>query len=441
METEVKTRELKIHCPAHQTTFHINETSKIFCDTVDHSLSDNFPYDKFWEYCCDCQTFTPTDLETSNSVQETCQHCERTTISRFICGNCKIVTKDSGEETKGKIFSVNFDSKTIEPSCPGCLKSFTSADLSLHKCDSSKAVFLTSRESCPFCKKEIVSSNKEKQIKCPKCKSLNAADAAFCVDCRHQLRSDISDIKVGTQIPKTQLLNSICPNCGKQNEPDSIFCPDCGQGLKTSPATPTPPIIPPVELIPDQPPTLVLPINPNPSPFKTGMSTNTKGCLAVIGILFGLILMCAVFQGIKNQKSSPPYSSGNSNTTNSNTTLSNSYTTTTNSYSNSATSNSTGSTELTYSGKIGKKSMDFTMKLTRNGNRLTGTASTPLGYDGVYGEIDDDGAFTLRAYENDDMENQTGFYRGTLKSDGSISGRWTNMQGDKPNSFSVNQVF
>lgn len=86
-----------------------------------------------------------------------------------------------------------------------------------------------------------------------------------------------------------------------------------------------------------------------------------------------------------------------------------------------------------YSGTIGGYS--FTINLTRDGNKLTGTASTNK-TDSVYGEIDDSGNFTLKGYENDGS-TQSGIYKGRISSDGSIIGNWTNTQGGQRTSFSL----
>src|ERR1700758_3156692 len=47
---------------------------------------------------------------------------------------------------------------------------------------------------------------------CPKCKSDNLPDAAFCSECGAKLEA-------------------ACPSCGLGNPPDSKFCRKCGSGL------------------------------------------------------------------------------------------------------------------------------------------------------------------------------------------------------------------
>lgn len=198
METEVTAERIKIYCPQHQTIFEIPHTPKIVCEIREHALSNDFPNEEFWEHCCDCQTFSPSDLEVGGVAKLVCVYCERPTVSCFVCGNCKIVSNDSGEDTKGKIFTLSFDSKTIEPSCPGCAKTYADIKLLLHKCNGVQAAFLTSRQICPFCKKETVRSKKNQTalekpgVICPQCKILNSAEVAFCVNCGEKLHSDIT---------------------------------------------------------------------------------------------------------------------------------------------------------------------------------------------------------------------------------------------------------
>ena len=162
---EILTRQIKVFCPQHQSVFEVADTPKIVCEIREHTLSNNFPNAEFWEYCCDCQTFFPSNLEVGGKTKENCLQCERPPVSRFVCGNCKIVSYDSGEQTKGKIFNVNADSKTVEPSCPGCQKSFVGAKIYQHNCADIEIVLLTPRETCPFCKRLTIDA---KPIPVPK---------------------------------------------------------------------------------------------------------------------------------------------------------------------------------------------------------------------------------------------------------------------------------
>src|SRR5215218_457290 len=118
--TEVPPRHLKIYCPQHKSTFDVAESRKIVCAIVEHTLSINFPYNELWEYCCDCQTFSPSQLAVGGKAETACPRCERPTMSRFICDVCSVFTIDSGEEDLRKLFYLSLENSAVEPSCPGC---------------------------------------------------------------------------------------------------------------------------------------------------------------------------------------------------------------------------------------------------------------------------------------------------------------------------------
>jgi hypothetical protein len=85
-----------------------------------------------------------------------------------------------------------------------------------------------------------------------------------------------------------------------------------------------------------------------------------------------------------------------------------------------------------YSGDAAGKTL--TMELTRNGGSLNGSATT-LVKDQLSGNIDDDGSFSLNAYESGHKGNWTG----RIHPDGSITGNWTKVGGSKPYPFNLTQ--
>ena len=246
MEEVSEKRNLKIFCPQHQAVFEVEENSKIICEIREHALSNNFPNEEFWEYCCDCQTFFPSELAVGGKAKSACSQCERPTVSRFVCGQCKVVSLDSGEDTKGKQFYLNSENFAVTPFCVGCLTKFPDKNLHLHKCGEIEAVFATPRENCPFCKKGTVKSKPKTKItappivKCPKCQINNEEDSFFCNNCGEELRSNPQLVKRGTSTAKTQLFGSLCPNCGAENLVGSPFCVGCGQALKLENDKPKP---------------------------------------------------------------------------------------------------------------------------------------------------------------------------------------------------------
>ena len=251
METANLTRKLKIFCPTHQSVFEVEEKPQIACEIREHALSNDFPKSEYWEYCCDCQTFSPSSFGTGGKVKNACPHCERTTERRFLCDKCKIIAYDSDEETKGKVFGISAE-KGIEPTCAGCQKSFVGAKILQHKCTDIEGALLTNLKDCPFCQKSVLNQpappkkveplptagatmkigGKIDSTQCSSCGHWGKAERAVCGKCGAQINSLGAGIAAGTATPKTQLLGSICPNCGSGNDADSTFCVNCGQALK-----------------------------------------------------------------------------------------------------------------------------------------------------------------------------------------------------------------
>ncbi len=442
------TRQLKIYCPQHQTTFEVAESPKIVCEIREHSLSNDFPNAEFWEYCCDCQTFFPADLEVGGQAKTACTNCERLTVNRFICGSCKIVSFDSGEDTKGKIFTVSTDPKTIEPACPGCSTVFSEVKLLLHKCEETNAVFLTSRQTCPFCKKislllaEKTTESELSSLKCPNCKESVTADIFFCGECGFQLNQDVIIAERGTAVAKTRLLGSICPTCGTANKSDSVFCGKCGQALKANKPEPEPESAI-TRTLPQTAPDGVISNNDgvlfngqvlgfddtvgNVKPIIPVKASGAIGCLTVIGVIFGGIILLVIIQAIVTTNKLPSANTNSNQKSNSNKATN----------SGAANSNLSTSFSTDYTGTIGKNNLSISMSLTRNGNNLNGTASTGK-TDTLFGTIDNNGNFTLTGYENGG-NIKSGIYKGKIYNDGSISGTWTNPQGGQSSSFSLSE--
>lgn len=449
METESKEKQIKIQCPEHDAVFEVEHNPKIICEIREHSISNDFPKGEFWEYCCDCRIFSRSKLDVGGVVKESCSNCERKTISRFICGNCKIVTFDSGKDTKGKVFSVSFDSKEINPSCPGCYEKKEADELFLHKCNETDIVFLTSRKTCPFCKKEtnpkkVPSSSSIKELKCENCRATNPKDSPFCGSCGRQLLSNITDVKFGTSKAKTQLLGSICPTCGNPNESNSRFCPKCGQKLKESKQEQK------TEEMTNVPPSLLNSKQDHKldntseakTPQESKSTTNVSGCLAAFGVIAGVIILCVVFNAIKNKEEQVSTRNDNAYNQSGNDNSGDLAFDANNKEDADDLDNTSDSEdelpnyfERTYRGRIGKFSL--TIELKKDGNKLTGKASTSSNTDYLYGDINNSGSFTLEGHEGD--IRQTGIYKGRINSDGSISGNWTKMNGRGKTYFSATQ--
>src|SRR5688572_20316015 len=110
-------RTIRIYCPAHQIAFDHPFGPKINCEILDHSLSADFLAAEFWEYCCDCDTFIPSGMETGKS-NTVCPNCQRPWESVFVCHHCQTACFDSNESSHLKKFQFDAARNTITPSCP-----------------------------------------------------------------------------------------------------------------------------------------------------------------------------------------------------------------------------------------------------------------------------------------------------------------------------------
>lgn len=250
METTTVTRKLKIFCPTHQSVFEVEEKPQIICEIREHALSNNFPQSEFWEFCCDCQTFSPSSFGTGGKAKDVCRHCERKTTRRFLCDECKIVAYESDEDAKGKIFGIGTEG--VKPDCPGCRKTFGET-ANQHQCGDIEGALMTHRAECPFCQKLTLAKAEPKQVEpiphsdsaheksdqfaptqCPNCGHWGPAGRIHCGKCGIQINAPVAGVMLGTSVPRTQLLGSICPNCGAANLAGSVFCNSCGQALKSA---------------------------------------------------------------------------------------------------------------------------------------------------------------------------------------------------------------
>lgn len=337
METAKLTRKLKIFCPTHQSVFEVEENPQIACEIKEHSLSNDFPRSEFWEYCCDCQTFTPSKFGTGGKAKNVCPHCERTTVRRFVCNECKIVAYDSDEETKGKIYEIDA-AQGIKPDCPGCRKIYVGTKVLGHLCRDIDGMILTALAECPFCLKPTLDQAKPKKVEsiptvaetakldsqavtsqCPKCGHWGRVDRAICGKCGVQINALGTGVAAGTATPKTQLLGSICPNCGAGNDADSMFCANCGQALKTVPQTADEPetvtVVNP-KFPPSMPPIPVAPPNFSPvaeqSAAPQKMSSESKTALFLILGVFGFLVVLGLIAVNSNKPTTTVNNAANS---------------------------------------------------------------------------------------------------------------------------------
>jgi Tfp pilus assembly protein PilF len=144
---------MEVYCPLHKIGFTATGDDRIVCPAGPHELAQRFPNGEFWEYCCDCQRFWPSNLQQGGRGESQCPICDRATVRRYLCNLCKLISVESDDGARRKAFSISADG-CVGPSCPGCAgqppKQFFE-----HDCPDSGTTFTTAFVSCPLCDKSL----------------------------------------------------------------------------------------------------------------------------------------------------------------------------------------------------------------------------------------------------------------------------------------------
>lgn len=147
-------RQIKVFCPTHRIGYETRAAKIILCEAGGHTLTQSFPDENFWEYCCDCQTFFPSGVAKESRLKDACPVCEAHTTRRYLCDTCKLISFESDEPARGKAFSVPAQAAAVGPSCPACLSMPRSRPV-FHACPELDSDFTTPRATCPFCQEMI----------------------------------------------------------------------------------------------------------------------------------------------------------------------------------------------------------------------------------------------------------------------------------------------
>lgn len=319
-------RNLRIFCPTHEAAFEVADSPKILCEITEHALSIGFPTSEFWEFCCNCETFAPAKLDKGEKAQKTCFACGNEISKRFACAECKVVSFESNEKTKGRSYFLNDNG--IEPACPGCHKISHRAKLLSHQCEEIEARYFTERAECPFClERTAVEKNQLAGVPtsaidtvCPKCNAENPLSANFCGKCKWQLREDLAIASLGSDTNKTQLLGSLCPNCSTPIPINSEFCGECGQAVKKSAVAPPPPS-PPQSQITAESSNTDQQLSPTAG---VSMNNQTRIFLTYFGAACFVVVIIAIILAVSNSSNKSTSFNGNSNKSNSESRASNS---------------------------------------------------------------------------------------------------------------------
>ena len=192
-------RTIRVYCPSHKVGFSAAATATIECSSSTHTLAHNFPSESFWKYCCDCQHYWPIDAAKGNKSSDECLVCERHIDRRALCSECKVMSVESNDAAKRKAFLIS-SAGSVTPACPGCLRQ-TRRTVFKHSCPDFGAIFVTTREVCPFCDEQLVPPAikldpppviepvQPDTTTCASCGQSNLAQYSFCMGCGTQLKS------------------------------------------------------------------------------------------------------------------------------------------------------------------------------------------------------------------------------------------------------------
>lgn len=144
---------VKIHCLQHQANFPMPRTSKtVVCREggEPHTLSNNFPAEGTWVYCCNCQTFIAWDKNRTDVSLKECIFCLSSLRPRaYTCDHCAVTMVDYDDSTLRKHHSV-LDWGAPQPACAACHQ-FPHSTPQKHFCRVLQCEVATARTTCPYC--------------------------------------------------------------------------------------------------------------------------------------------------------------------------------------------------------------------------------------------------------------------------------------------------
>jgi hypothetical protein len=118
--------DLVFYCPQHQLRFRATGDGVVTCEQGGHSVGHGFPEESWWEYCCDCATFWPSQVGNGYLRRSECLVCERPTAKRYVCEACQVVSIESAALVKRKLYSITIENGIcrIAPDVPNALTQF-----------------------------------------------------------------------------------------------------------------------------------------------------------------------------------------------------------------------------------------------------------------------------------------------------------------------------
>lgn len=152
-------RLIRVFCHRHKLGFQVFQAGRITCETKEHELARNFPYDTFWEYCCDCRTYSPSE---PGQRHDNCSNCELAVVRRYLCDQCHMMSIECDGLAKRRDFTIP---EKVDQSfrCPGCLQ-FSNTPPVTHVCDEASFAYKTARATCPFCDEILKADDAVSQV-------------------------------------------------------------------------------------------------------------------------------------------------------------------------------------------------------------------------------------------------------------------------------------
>ncbi len=282
---------------------------------------------------------------------------------------------------------------------------------------------------------------------CPQCKSVfPEEDYVYCLTDGTTLVNDSQEEETVVRA-KIHISNEasyqafdkplICTSCGLANRANSRFCQKCGSNFSPANYSDQAPISGQEVPISSGEKTIFIgnqePLNNpynTPTPYQPIPNNNNQMKIAV-GVAGGVILLFVILglASLTTNKSSSANTNNTDNTENSSSEDSSSD-------SNNESSSLPNTFDRDYKGTMGGK--DCSMSLTRDGDELTGKATTNRSFDTLEGTIDSNGEFVLKGFEGGNYH--TGNYKGKIEGD-TIQGTWTTDVGTKPRLFTLTRQY
>ena len=223
-----KIRLIEIFCEDHGRISKVELKAQIACRITGHYLAFGFPYDRIWEYCCDCEVFQASKLAKGKVAAE-CRVCRREVARRYMCHNCQTISFESNQPPRGKRQPAIQNTSPDLLQCAGCSLKAGDKNMILHRCPNLGIDFLTTRLDCLFCHRRTSESVVAKNNGFAESKSFSAQAGILSVECPNNRCRNL--------IPWD---SSFCPFCGLRLQrcgfgecglpllPTSLFCPYCG---------------------------------------------------------------------------------------------------------------------------------------------------------------------------------------------------------------------